>query len=461
MIHRFSLCATVALLVLAGPASAQSRHKKLNTRVDSLARKALADWLTPGMSIAVSRGNDVLVSRGYGIARLMDSTPASPETVYPIASITKQFTAAAIMQLAEKRRIKLKDEFWVHLPEYATRQRFTIQQLLNHTSGIPDWASVPDFAGRNQSTLDLTPQQFLVAFANRSYNFAPGQKFAYSNAGYYLLGLLVEKISGERYGDYIRTHLLDPALMINSKYCTPDGPHRARGYRALDSMIVPATPIGDDEMYAAAGLCSTAADLLKWPRALSDGSLINNFSWKQMIEPAELADGSTVSYGYGVTLGRLGKHRFVGHGGAVRGFASQISYYPDADVTVVVLANSEQAVPRRIADQIARMVLGMVEPRVKDLPLAASDFEKYVGAYDLAGTAIQVYERAGRLMMRVDDGGGSVLLYQGSNEFATEADPTTTLYFRMSRGYAKSLVFTTGGLSLNADRLDAVSTHSR
>jgi hypothetical protein len=141
----------------------------------------------------------------------------------------------------------------------------------------------------------------------------------------------------------------------------------------------------------------------------------------------------------------------VGHSGSIRGFASQLSFYPDDDLTVVVLANSERALPRRMADQVAGFVLGVVEPKVKDLPLTAAELERYVGTYDLAGQDLEISIASGRLVMKVGGRGeGTKLLYQGSNAFMAEPDPATKVAFRMARGRAKSLVFSAGELTLDA-----------
>jgi hypothetical protein len=220
----------------------------------------------------------------------------------------------------------------------------------------------------------------------------------------------------------------------------------------VDGIVTPARPSRDGELFAAAGLCSTVLDLIRWQRALKDWKAVKGLSWKQMIEPVELKDGSRVSYGYGVALGRLGKHRSVGHGGSIRGFSSQLSFYPDADVTVVVLANSEQTLTRRIADRIAAVVLGVIEPQVKDLAVPAAALERYVGIYDLAGDRLEIFVTGEALMLRIGRADGIRLLYQGSNEFVAEPDPTTKVFFRMGDGRAKSLVFTVGDLTLAATR---------
>ncbi|MBI4500332.1 MAG: beta-lactamase family protein [Gemmatimonadetes bacterium] len=449
MIRRSLLLAAVAGLPVQ-LAAQQVKHARLVARVDSIAHQALEEAKIPGLSIAVARGKETLLARGYGYARLGDSVQATPETVYPIASVTKQFTAAAIMRLAEQGRLKLKDEISRYLPDYPVQGRkVTIQQLLSHTSGIPDNAGA-DSSGTHRSALDFTPAEFLAVSGERPFDFAPGEKFAYSNSGYYVLGLLIEKIAGQSYGEFVEQVLLAPAGMTSSRYCHADDSGRARGYDVVDGVVAAARPFREGELFAAAGLCSTVLDLIKWQRALKDWKAVRGLSWKQMIEPVELKDGSRASYGFGIALGRLGKHRSIGHGGSVRGFSSQLSFYPDDNVTIVVLANSERALTRRIADRIAAIVLGVIEPKVKDLPLPAAAQERYAGVYDLAGDRLEIYLTGDKLMMRMGPADGIRLLYQGSNEFVTEPDPTTKIFFRMGQGRAKGLIFTAGELTLDA-----------
>jgi CubicO group peptidase (beta-lactamase class C family) len=429
----------------------QVKKARLIARIDSIAGKAMKEGRIPGLSIGVSRGKETILARGYGVASLEDSTPATAETVYPIASITKQFTAAAIMRLDEDDRVRLTDDFSRYLPTFPVREpKTTVQQLLNHTAGIPN--TRPGDSSSN-GVLDLTATEFLDRFGSLPRDFPPGEKFAYSNGGYYLLGLLIESVSGQPYSEFVRLRLFEPAGMASSGACSLDGSGHATGYDVHDSTVVRASPVTGGRLFAAAGLCSTVVDLLKWQRALRDRKVVNFFSWKQMTEPAELKDGSRASYGYGMTLGRLGKHRSVGHGGSVPGFSSQLTHYPDDDVTIAVLANSEQALSRRIADQIGVILLGVVEPKVKDIAVSPGELERYTGIFDLAGEKLEVYVAAGRLMMTLGGGTDGIrLLYQGSNEFAAEPDPATKLYFRLSGGKAASVVFRTGDLSLTAQR---------
>ncbi|MBI4419625.1 MAG: beta-lactamase family protein [Gemmatimonadetes bacterium] len=445
--------ALLAALAVPQWLPAQQRHAKLVARIDSLARAALKDGPVPGLALAVVRGRDTIVARGYGYASLEDSVPVSAQTVFPIASITKQFTAAAVMRLVETGGLKLKDSLTRYLPGYPTHGRtITIQQLLNHTAGIRNYTGLGD-RWLDRAHLDLVPEEFVAVFRDEPADFPPGEKFGYSNSGYYLLGLVIEKASGEPYGDYVRAHLFSRAGMDASTYCGASGNDRARGYDVRDSAFVPARPVSMTQLYSAGALCSVVLDLVRWQRALAGRKVVNGLSWHLMTEPAELKDGSRASYGFGVMLGRVGKHRMLGHGGSIPGFASQLSHFPDDDLTIVVLANTEHALTRRLADRIAGRVLGIVEPQVKDLGLTSEELDRYVGIYDLNGEPLEVLASGGKLVFRVSEGGPVRLLYQGHHEFAMEADPATRLVFSMSRGRARRVVFAAGDeLRLDAER---------
>src|SRR5437773_7347976 len=198
----FGLCAATAVQGSAPPQAV--RHARVAARIDSLARAALTDGPIPGLSIAVTRGRETIVARGYGFASLEEGTPATAETVYPIASITKQLTAAAIMKLVERNQLRLKDDISKYLPDFPEQgHKVTVQQLLNHTAGIRNYT---DLGARwlDQADVDVPPQEFVRLFRNEPFDFPPGERVAYSNSGYYLLGLVIERVSGESYGEYVR-----------------------------------------------------------------------------------------------------------------------------------------------------------------------------------------------------------------------------------------------------------------
>ncbi len=442
-------------LTLAAPAAFAQRHARLVSRIDSLAAEILRLSPTPGLSVAVMRGRDTIIARGYGLARLADSTPATRHTVYPVASITKQFTAAAVLRLVERHRVRLGEPVGRYLPGFATtRESVTLGQLLTHTSGL---ALLPLLDGPAPPDEAVDPDRVLAFLRDTPPASRPGTLFAYSNTGYYLLGSIVERVTGRPFAAFLRDSVLLPAGLVHTDFCAEHDSTAATGYMVRDGYLVPAGRPLPAPGFAAGGLCSTVVDLVAWARAVGGRKVVNNMSWGLMTEPVELKDGSRASYGLGVNIGHLEQHRVIGHGGATPGFSSQLAYYPDDDLAIAVLANSDDALTRRLSDQIARAVLGMVEPLTRDLALVPGQEARYVGTYRFQGdsTIVHVQFRAGHLHAQLGDGEPFRLLFQGTHEFAVESDPATRVFFRTQGGPAKSLEFRSGGLMSVADRYAA------
>ena len=360
------LGATLGLVTVVQPAAArQNGRAALLTRIDSVVQAEMARSKTPGMSVAVQRGNDILLARGYGLADVEHSVPASAETVYRIGSITKQFTAAAIMQQVEAGKIGLQDELAKLLPGYPVQgHRVTLHHLLTHTSGIKSYTSLGPKFWNEASRMDLSDSQMVALFQDAPFDFEPGAKWLYNNSGYYLLGMIVEKASGLPYRKYLRERLLEPLGLRATSYCAerPIVPHRAQGYEVREGVLMNDDPIGMNTPGAAGAMCSTVLDLLAWRRALFGNQVVNAESLGRMTTPVRLNNDSVTTYGYGLGIGTLDGHRSISHGGGINGFITQLSYYPDDDITVAVLGNLGGAPSGRVAQLIARLMLGLSLP---------------------------------------------------------------------------------------------------
>ncbi len=452
--------AVVAPLLFGGCATGvgSRSHARLVARIDSIAEKAIDEGPLAGLAISVTRWNDTLLASGYGYADLDRKIPAGPNTIFPIASITKQITAVAVLQLAERGQLQLNDEITEYLPDYPTGgHKIEIEHLLTHTSGIRSFTSLGDTWALEADPY-LPHDAMVELFANEPFDFPPGESFLYSNSGYYLLGLIIERVSGQSYADYVREHIFEPLGMRDSGYCDDEPNGRTALGHVLDGgSLVRVQPTGMSHLYAAGSLCSTVLDLLTWTRSLRERKLMNALSYRRMTTPVKLKDGSEASYGYGLLLGELGGRRMIGHGGGIEGFATQLSYYPDRRVTVAVLANAEHARTRPIAETIARWVLGIPEPDVKDRPLEPEELPRYPGDYDLRDGVLHVFEQDGEILARFGQSDPIRLRYQGADVFVAESDATMELRFVVSRGRARKVVLTIADLSLDADRIAEIT----
>ncbi len=458
-----SLVLILAVSLLAGeclaaaPAAGEGKKADLIAAIDAIAEAALKDGPLAGLSIGVAQGAEILVAKGYGYANLEHSVPATAETIYRLGSITKQFTAVLILQLVEEGKLKLEDELSKFLPDFPLQgHRVTIHQLLNHTSGIKSYTGLGPKFWREASRLDLTHEQLLALIKDEPFDFPPGEEWFYNNSGYYLLGLVIEKVTGKTYAEVLRERIFEPLGMTASSYCDERAlvRHRAAGYTRTPKGLVNAEPLSMTSPYSAGALCSTVLDLLKWRRALTENRLISRKSYELMTQPTTLADGTQVAYGYGLIRGKLDTESSIGHGGGINGFQTQLGYYPAADLTIVVLVNTAggRVSPARTERRIARAVLGLPEPQAKDIALSAAERARYAGTYKPVGRVrggppqLQIVEQEGRLRVVMgEDSYG--LLYQGEHLFVADYDPDLRYSFRVEGAEAIEVVFGQFGIT--------------
>jgi CubicO group peptidase (beta-lactamase class C family) len=430
---------------------------------DSLARVALA---APGagLAIAVVRGGDTLVMKGYGLAEVENELPVTPRTVFRIGSVTKQFTSAAVMQLVEQGKVSLDDDVTKYFPDFPTRgERILVRHLMNHTSGIPSYTDIGPRFGR-VSRLDLARDSLLALVRNDSLMFAPGTGFYYNNTGYYMLGMLVEKVTGRPYGEYLAEKLFRPLGLEGTVYCStrPIVKHRAQGYEIASGRLVNADYIGMELPYAAGSLCSTVGDLVAWTAALHGGKIVSQASFRQMTTPVKLDNGYRMTYGYGLSVDTVGGHRVVSHGGGINGFVSQLTHYPDDSLTVVVLANTAPAPSGAVADNLARAALGLPfrappGPRTELAPLSAAERARYVGEYavrwaDGTTRTARVFEENGELRVQLQGQPPIRLLSQGNDVFLPER-PGPTVRFTVRDGKAATILLDQGARPLMGRRV--------
>lgn len=340
--------------------------------VEAIGSQAVETDMVMGLSIGVAKGDMVLCAQGFGLANVELNVPATRDTVYRIGSITKQFTAAAILLLVEEGKIELDDPLTEHLPEYPEHaDQVTIRHLLGHTSGIKDFTRLPKY--RRELPIYVTPQDVLDRFQELPLNFAPGDEHRYCNSGYYLLGLVVENASGTSYQKFLDERIFG-ALGLKDTYDDSHGrliPQRAAGYMRWGQSVRNAPYINMRQTIGAGNLVSTVDDLLAWQQALIANRLLSAESFQWMTEQGKLNDGKAFNYGLGVGLGKRGKHQVIRHGGGINGFRADLTFYPEAGYTIAVLANSENAKVSRISDRVGARLLDEDEADRPEQPVEA------------------------------------------------------------------------------------------
>lgn len=339
------------------PGGRAGARKQLTARVDSLVAEYQQNTDAPGVSVAVVRaGRDTLVYQGYGLADVENEAPATPRTVYRIGSVTKQFTAAAVLRLVEEKRVSLDAPITQYVFALPTAWRdIRVRHLLNHTAGIPDFR--PRWLAEDLREDALTPDSVIGLVRNEPLEFAPGTQWQYSNIGYILLGLLIEQVTDETYARHLQTRFFEPLGLAATRYCdvTPLIPHRAEGYEQRDTGVVNARYTSMTAVFAAGGLCATVGDLAAWNRALATGRVVSTASWAMMTTPE--GGARAAEYGFGVWVQTVDGRRTVRHSGGIEGFRAANAYLPDDSLSITVLTNLAAPGPEELLREIGRAAL--------------------------------------------------------------------------------------------------------
>jgi CubicO group peptidase (beta-lactamase class C family) len=344
------LLATLTLLALAVPLLADE--------IDDIVEARMKEQGIPGLTLAVERNGQTIKRKAYGLANVELKAPATEETIYEIGSITKSFTATLILDLVEEGKIDLDASISTYLPDLPEAWKdVSVRQLLNHTSGIKSYTSVGDFVKLARN--DHTASEIIKMVSKAPLEFEPGEKWAYNNTGYYLLGMIVEKVGGHSLGRELSDRILKPLGMSETRPNNPNGiiPNRARGYAKLFGLLLNRDPITPTSAFSAGFLVSNVDDMLKWAAAQNDDPILTSESRAAMTTPTKLNDGSERPYGFGWGVQPVFGHRHIAHGGGTAGFATLVSIYPDDRLTIVILTNLASANVGAIERAIARHLL--------------------------------------------------------------------------------------------------------
>jgi len=304
--------------------------------IDDAAETAL-DRGVPGLEVAVRLGNEFAYEKAYGVTSLENQTPTATDSPFEIGSITKQFVAAGIMRLVEGGELHVADPLAEWVPELDTHGYHpTLRHLLAHTSGVPNYTDyLTDFE------TPMTEAQMVDYIGTLPWSFEPGSGWQYSNSGYYLLGMVIERATGEAWVDTLDENFIRPLGLIHTSYCgsNPAMP-RPIGYVEWTPGTIEQSAVPDISLlFSAGGICSTAGDLVRWNVALTRGRAVSPASYEEMSTDAGLDNGTPTGYGYGLMVTTYRGHRVILHGGATFGFLSHLAWYPDYDLTIAVLTN--------------------------------------------------------------------------------------------------------------------------
>lgn len=344
-------------------------ESKTHLLVDQLFDGLDAD--APGAAVLVASGDKVLHHGTYGLAQVELGVPVTTQTKFCIASVSKQFTSAAVMMLVEEGLVDLDVPLSTYLPDYPHADSLTTRQLMAHVSGIPNYLSMSEFwevasLGRDMASL-------LDVFQHQELAFEPGTRYSYSNSGYVVLAHLLEQVSGKTYGQFLQERVFDPLGMTDSgvDHYRPILTHRAAGYALSNGALVNSSWLDMYLLTGAGNIYSTAGDLHKWAQSLNDATLLSRRSIDEMSRGYVLKDGNEISYGLGFRLAEFNGLQEVGHSGSINGFTSHFNRYPEQAFTVVVLDNSPWIAPGEIARQVAEIYLA--DQMVWDVASAEAD----------------------------------------------------------------------------------------
>ena len=382
---RFALPLMAALLTLAGAEPARA------DRIDDIVGAQMKKQHIPGVSIAVLRDGKPIKTKGYGLANLELGTPATPETVYQIGSVSKQFIAAGVVLLAGDGKLTLDEPVTKYLDDAPAAWRaVTLKHLLTHTSGLV--RDTPDLQMKSQTVLEAIRGAYATPLA-----FPPGEKLQYSNIGYFVLAEVITRAAGTPWPQFMQQRVFAPLGMTATRTTTNDDlvPRRASGYLwSTDRYVNAQNPAG---VRPSGAFLSTVQDLARWDQALRDDRLFTAKQRELLWTPVTVNDGSTQPYGLGWEISRVGEHRLVRHGGSMMGFRSDLSRYLDDGLTVVVLTNSGVSLPEKISGSISASLIEGLQPRRVAARLPASELDGFTGTYRMAGGELSVEREGDRL----------------------------------------------------------------
>lgn len=403
----------------------------------------------PGAVVYLSRGDQVLYKKAFGKANIELNVDMTPACVFRLGSMTKQFTACAILKLAEEGKLSVADDIRKYIPDFPQKQKvITIEALLTHTAGLKNYTGLPSFT-EELKRRDLTPKELVELFKDEPLEFEPGTDYRYSNSGYILLGYIIEQVTGKAYGQYIDDTIFKPLSMKCSYYDSPTRliVGRTSGYVQRNGHYQNADYLSMTLPYAAGSLASTAEDLQKWYSALHNGQFLKSESLKKAHTSYKLNNEQLTGYGYGWEIGNVQGSPSVKHVGVVNGFFTYAAYLPEENLSIFVLRNCDSpADPDILASKMLAVALGK-NYDYKPIAMTGKELEIYQGVYTLAtGGDYSLRVLDGNLMYYYRGGPRTRLIPYGNDYFILENSLSSFNFEKDQSGKVSGFTVTGTGL---------------
>jgi len=450
------LTAVLAWALLLPGAAEVSLEEGANAHLGKLTRD-----IDPGLAVLIARDGKIVYQGGFGFADIEKKIPVTVETKFRIGSVTKQFTAAAMLRLADAGKLSLDDSLEKYFPGFPRAGDITLFSLLTHTSGIHSYTSKPEFLARVATP--VAPADLIAFFRDDPPDFAPGAGFLYNNSGYFLAGEIIAKVSGQSLEAFLHEAFFEPLGMKDTGVhvnATPP-PGMARGYSVGDGKATAALDWDMSWAGGAGALYSTVGDLFRWNEALYGGKVLKPESFAKMTAPAPLPPGAEMNYGYGVVIATVGGLPSVGHGGGLNGWSSDLLRLPEQRCTVVALANAlppvegyePGSVTRRLAEKFLEAEIKALPPPQEDPHVDKKSFPDFAGRYDYKNAVMTVTVEEGRLFAQLTGQAKFEIFPSGPDAFFWKVTDARVTFLRDDTRAVTAAQHTQGGQSFKAPRL--------
>jgi CubicO group peptidase (beta-lactamase class C family) len=443
----------ISVLLLSSSFGQSKEDKKISKSLDDLIPNRLKEIL-PGCVVMVVKNDKIIYRKAFGLANTELNISMQPDMLFRIGSMTKQYTAIAVLQLVEQGKIGLQDSIQKYIKDFPSKgYTITIENLLTNTSGIKDYLS--EISNPSKEKEVYTPKDGVDYIKDAPLNFKPGSSYKYSNSNFYLLGYIIEKVTGETYEEYLQGNVIDKAGLKNTFYINPkiNIPNMPQGYSKFDGKIEKATLQPIDIIYSAGGLVSNADDIYKWHQALYNQQLVKRETLEKATTAFKFDDGTFSQYAYGWFVKSIDGSKTIEHSGSTDGFQSDEIYLPDENVFVVTLFNCYQAdmTWQVLTNDIARVVLG--KPLNNEVKIKEEVLKSYVGVYEINANntnhKLIVTFADGRLSVEAsnpDDRLPKVFLYAKSeNEFYMKEAPLRFEFIKDANNAFKIVTYNNRG----------------